>query len=170
MVTSIKGNATSTFGGNVDVPQIVTDAPMFQAEMSADLTGISHSSFTKVPFDDEIFDTNNNYDTTLYRFTPTVAGYYNFNTVITTSTTPAADSAVYVGLWFNGSRADGREMQASTDSTIAHCGNLSALYYMNGSTDYVEVYMYFPAASGSTITLSSQDWRTVFEGYLVRAV
>ena len=27
MVTSIKGNDTSTFGGNIDVPQIVTDAP-----------------------------------------------------------------------------------------------------------------------------------------------
>jgi len=61
MVTAIKGNATSTFGGavdlgsnnltttgNADVGQVITDAPAFHAYQTTQQTGISNSTFTKV--------------------------------------------------------------------------------------------------------------------------
>ena len=40
-------------------------------------TAIANGTMTKVPLNTEIFDTNNNFDAASnYRFTPTVAGYY----------------------------------------------------------------------------------------------
>ena len=84
MVTAIKGNDTSTFGGNIDVPQIITDAPAFWAWQSVQQTGVTASTWTKITFTSEIFDTNNNYDSS--RFTPTVAGYYQINATITMPT------------------------------------------------------------------------------------
>jgi hypothetical protein len=53
MTTQIKGNDTSTFGGNVDVTgNVITDAPAFSATLSANQS-ISHNTWTKIPYDTE---------------------------------------------------------------------------------------------------------------------
>jgi hypothetical protein len=55
------------------------DGPAFSAYSSTNQS-ITSSTFTKVQFNTEEFDTNSNYDNaTNYRFTPTVAGYYQVN-------------------------------------------------------------------------------------------
>ena len=166
MVTSIKGNATSTFGGNVDVPQIITDAPAFSATMSADQT-ISNGTWTKVAFNAEDFDTNSNYDhVTNYRFTPTVAGYYQFNSstgVIDIADTNVSRHAIYK----NGSRVK-HSSQTYMGNPGYQISTLSTLIYMNGSTDYAEVY--FIHAYGSNRDLSSSNEQTFFQAFLARAV
>jgi len=70
MVTSIKGNDTSTFGGNVDVTGNVThDMPVFSITNTANNT-ISDNVWTKVILNDKIIDTHTAFDaTTNYRFT-----------------------------------------------------------------------------------------------------
>ena len=80
MTTQIKGNDTSTFGGNVDVTgNVITDAPAFSAYIGSAQT-VSPSTTTKLQFNSERFDTASAYDsTTNYRFTPLVAGYYQVN-------------------------------------------------------------------------------------------
>lgn len=170
MVTSIKGNDTSTFGGNVDVTgNVITDAPAFSVTKSA-TQAISTGTFTKVIFDTEAYDTNSNFDsTTNYRFTPTVAGYYHFNAGVTTTTVPSANSGTYMTFYYNGSRADGKEAQVAAITGLACNAFNSATFYMNGTTDYVELYIYFPSAAGAQ-TLSADNYRTYFQGHLVRAV
>jgi len=54
--------------------------PAFLVYPSASSTNLTSSTWTKIVFNTEVFDTNNNFDsTTNYRFTPTVAGYYQIN-------------------------------------------------------------------------------------------
>jgi len=72
-ITMASGKSVS--GGEI----IQNGGPAFRASINSDL-GVSVSTWTKVPFDTEEFDTNSNYDNaTNYRFTPTVAGYYQAN-------------------------------------------------------------------------------------------
>ena len=75
--TFLRGDNTfAEAGGGVNTPA-------FLATLSADQS-ISNSTLTKVQFNTEVFDTNSNYDNaTNYRFTPTVAGYYQLNLQLT---------------------------------------------------------------------------------------
>ena len=125
---------------------------------------VSGSTDTKVVFNTEEFDTNSNYDnTTNYRFTPTVAGYYQFNTNVYHSGAAYA----YITLVFYKNGAALAEVDRISYTGQAEM-NGSALIYLNGSTDYVEVYS---RSQGASITLGASDKRFMnFSGYLVRAV
>ena len=110
MVTSIKGNDTSTFGG-----QVVTPAPAFSAYMSTASQSVSSATTTKVALDAETFDTNNCYDTTNYRFTPNVAGYYQVNGTVRCDGT--SKTLCQASIWKNGSVSHYGNDYKSTDST-----------------------------------------------------
>ena len=77
MVTKVKGDDTSTFGGaidlgsnnltttgNADVGQVVTDMPIFAMTNSTSNQTISDNVVTKVTLDTVLTDTNNAIDTT----------------------------------------------------------------------------------------------------------
>ena len=54
--------------------------PAFSVYLSSNQTGVTNSTSTKIQFNTKVFDTNSNFDSsTNYRFTPTVAGYYQLN-------------------------------------------------------------------------------------------
>jgi hypothetical protein len=96
---------------------------------------------TKVAFNAEEFDPNSNFDsTTNRRFTPTVAGYYQINWAVNinaSSTLTTATSSLYK----NGtSYKQGAAYVGPAISTFASAG--SAVVYMNGSTDYLEIFGY----------------------------
>lgn len=137
-------------------------APAFRAHLSADQTGISSVTFTKVNLNTEEFDTNGCFDNaTNYRFTPTVAGYYQFNWLL------RGDGASLTGissvLRKNGSTvAEGTYLPIS--STAQRSGG-SRLIYMNGSTDYVELFGYL---IGSTLKFGSGSTETNLSGHFVR--
>ena len=126
------------------VVQASNAAPAFSAYLNANQT-LSNNAFTKIACNTEEFDTNNNYDNaTNYRFTPTVAGYYNITGGARVSATALTDFVLVI--YKNGSeykRGSGWLMTASTVQLT--CANL---VYLNGSTDYVEIYAYMSATSG----------------------
>ena len=71
MVTSIKGNDTSTFGGEIKTnnDSIISNRPIVAVKLSADQS-ISDATWTKLQLDTEITDSDSAYDaTTNYRFT-----------------------------------------------------------------------------------------------------
>ena len=163
MVTSIKGNDTSTFGGNIDVPQIITDAPAFWAWQSVQQTGVTASTWTKITFTSEIFDTNNNYDSS--RFTPTVAGYYQINATITMPTVNTGHFIIS-GIYKNGSNyTQGVAIAGNTNYYPTSTG--STLVYLNGTTDYVEIYAF--GSAGGNYSIYNAAVNTNFSGHLVRA-
>jgi len=139
---------------------VATNAPAFSAYSSAIRT-ISSGTFTKVIFDTERFDTNANYDTSTYRFTPTVAGYYQINFSLDVGTSTGASQSVCT-IYKNGSYySSGINLSGS----VTFYGNsISSLVYCNGLTDYIEAYVYIGASTASYAAQGN------FDGHLARAV
>ena len=152
------GSTTATGSGSVVLatsPTITgltftsasTTAPAFSAYSNPGTT-VAAATFTKIAFQTKEFDTNTNYDaTTNYRFTPTVAGYYQISAAFTSSNlTTASNNAIFI--YKNGS-------QYRTGNTVGGGAvypyyTVSSLVYFNGSTDYVEIYCYVSGVSGIT--------------------
>jgi len=146
-----------TTAGNILVA--ATAAPAFRAYRNGNQT-ISAATTTKVAFNAENFDTNNNYDpTTNFRFTPTVAGYYQVNSTVSFTT-----GAGQISLFKNGSRYL-TGVEVTYNASLGGHIPINDLVYLNGSTDYVEIYVYL--TSGTTI--SSDDTNTVFSASMVRS-
>jgi hypothetical protein len=160
-------NAWVTFASGA-----IADASIAQAKLAANVAGngpafsaysttgqsFSNGTSTKIQFQNEEFDTASCFDNaTNYRFTPNVAGYYQVNVCWGTSSTL---SSVIIALFKNGS--DFKRGSSGTLGTAA----MSALVYMNGTTDYVEGYVY--NFSGSTVTNAGTQGN-FFQSSLVRA-
>jgi hypothetical protein len=109
----------------------------------------------------EEFDTNSNYDNaTNYRFTPTVAGYYQFNVCLQVS----SSSTVLVAIYKNGAKAKDGNIIA-TGAAGGPNVTASALIYCNGSTDYIEAYGYSTSANNFSGGSSTYSY---FQGFFVR--
>ena len=160
--TYIKGNDTSTFGGNVDVPQIITDAPVCFIRNSAN-QAISTATQTKVAFDTVIFDPTSAFNTTTYRFQPAVAGYYQINSTVRHYTTGSMSLQI-LALWKNGT--DAYYLNQARDTSNSHTQG-SSIIYLNGSTDYVEIY---GRSDGTSLYLgySGSDNCCYFSAALIR--
>ena len=159
MTTQIKGNDTSTFGG-----PIISTAPAFSVYTSS-YQSISNSTETKVVFELEEFDTNNCFDNvTNYRFTPTVAGYYQINATINIEGSTSATRA-FTSLYKNGT-----SYKRGYDNTVttSRASVFNSLVYLNGSTDYIEMYIFITATSSQVN--QSTPILTHFSGHLARAV
>jgi hypothetical protein len=132
-------------------------APAFSASNSANQTGITNATWTKVTFDTEAFDTNNNFTTS--RFTPTVAGYYQVNSNIDIGST--AVTVAFTRIYKNGSNIIyGSGVNGASLSEVISSAN--GIVYCNGSTDYLEVFVY--VSSTSNIVYSG----STFSACLVR--
>jgi len=132
--------------------------PAFSATRSASQTP-SGATWTKVQFSTEEYDTANCYDpTTNYRFTPNVAGYYLITAIVETNASSLTGTAIYK----NGSAY--RRSWASNPGAAASAV-ISTIVYMNGTTDYVEAYVY--QNNTSALYTNSLDYE--FSGCLVRA-
>ena len=123
-------------GVNAGIQVAPYAAPTFSAYYSGGGQSISAGVVTKIQYNTEEFDTNSNYDnTTNYRFTPTVAGYYE----ATMAVEFGANANVIIYLYKNGSSA--KRYYPTTGTTI-YAAQMTALIYMNGTTDYLEGYVY----------------------------
>lgn len=138
--------------------------PAFRAYLSSDQS-ISNNVWTKVQMNVEDFDTNSNYDNvTNYRFTPTVAGYYQVN--FRTRFNGTSMTGQLCSLWKNGSiNSFANTGRFATSSDIGLNG--ADIVYMNGTTDYLEVYGYLTASSGHIFQAAS--YNTFFSATLARA-
>jgi hypothetical protein len=119
----------------------------------------------KIQFNTEVFDTHGCFDsTTDYRFTPTVAGYYQVSANVRFTSVSGAQ-VCNASVYKNGANyGGGSQMVGDSFGQSDRASNL--LVYMNGSTDYLEVFGSHTdtsarnVASGATVT-----W---FTGVLVR--
>ena len=138
--------------------------PAFSAYNSA-ATTVSNGTWTKIAFQTEEFDTANCFDsTTNYRFTPNVAGYYQVDGAVQFTST-VSTAVARTGIWKNGTAFKyGVQSHASATKIISTVA--SALIYMNGSTDYIELYGYQDTGSSQT-TQNSPD-STYFQAVMVR--
>jgi len=120
-------------------------------------------TFTKIQFNAKEFDTNNNFDiTTNYRFTPTVAGYYQINLNFGISSYQTGERTM--GIYKNGSLY---KQFSDITATSIYVISGSCLVYLNGSTDYIEGWGY--QNSGSTGASYTGNTITTMQGALVRS-
>jgi hypothetical protein len=134
-------------------------APAFRAYRNGTQT-LSAATSTKIAFNAENFDTNSNFDsTTNYRFTPTVAGYYqvNANAGFTTG-------SGQINIFKNGSNYQ-TGVEVTYNVSLGGHFSINDLVYLNGSTDYIEIYTYL--TTGTSIT--SGDTNTAFSASMVRS-
>ena len=142
---------------------VPVNGPAFSAYASSNQS-ITNNVFTKVQINTELFDTNSCYDaSTNYRFTPTVAGYYQVNA----AAKPTTDAALFTVLFKNGSAIHyGNGSTSGIDVGGVRNGSVvGALIYLNGSTDYVEFYV----VSGNNISITGSATQTYFTAAMVRA-
>jgi len=175
MPITINGTGTITgisAGGLPDAiitqPELATGVagtgPAFSAYLGSNQT-VTSGVYTKVTLNTERFDTNNNFDsTTNYRFTPTVAGYYQINYAVY-GIASGAMTAIISALYKNGTVYEYGVIGSVTGNQQYVS---STLVSMNGSTDYLELYASVSAAG--TVTVSAASGATSYmSGALVRS-
>lgn len=138
--------------------------PSFSAKQEIAQT-ITAGGSTKANFSTEIWDTANCYDTTNSRFTPNVAGYYQVNTkvyILPDGTSYSTDFKI--ALYKNGSLEKYIvETVYSRDTSTGPGG--STLVYLNGTTDYIEIYVSHAGATSRSINSFNRNY---FEAFLAR--
>lgn len=143
-------------------------APAFRAYMNngGAIFSFSNGVNTKIPFDTEDFDTDSFFDnTTNYRFQPTIAGYYQITVQAYISFTSTGGNVPLSYIFKNGSQYSRTGLLHSSIS-IYGMSNLTDIVYLNGSTDYVEGYVYYNSSS-AVLIYGGQN--TFMSGVLVRA-
>ena len=123
---------------------------------------VAHNVWTKVPWDTEEFDTVNGYDnTTNYRYTPGIAGYYwiTTNIFMAGATNGGSISSIYK----NGSLLRRLDSERN-DGTFNNMLTGSTCIYLD-EDDYIEIYVY--QNSGGTLSMGSGVQTTTFSAALI---
>ena len=147
-------------------PGVPVNGPAFFAYSTGQ--SLSNGVYTKTALNAESFDTNGNFDsTTNYRFTPNVAGYYFVQGLLTMAGVTWTNGFANCYVYKNGSAVlSSATSQPSNGNwiSVSVCG----LVYMNGSTDYLEMYTLHAGASSSPLNIVGGT-NTYMSGFLARA-
>jgi hypothetical protein len=167
-VPAVAGSNTATFPASTGTVMVSGNMPAFSVYLSANQTGISNSTWTKVQFNTKQFDTNSCYDNaTNYRFTPTVAGYYQINGFAQIDASTVNPQQINNAIYKNGSPY--RTSSIYSGGSLSGGSAVTDVIYFNGSTDYVELYVFITNATGARISASQSgvncSW---FSGSLIR--
>jgi hypothetical protein len=151
----------------------VGSVPAFKVNKGGSNQTIAANTPTRLTWSTEEFDTNNNFvpcttncnsgsqSASESRFTPTVAGKYQFNANVYSPNSPG-DSYSIVYLVKNSGQSGSATTSAFQRTTQDKAVSVSTIFDMNGTTDYVEVFFY----SGDT-TVSGDQAGTTFSGSLI---
>jgi hypothetical protein len=134
------GSALTGVGG--------ANTPAFEAYLSTNQS-FSDTTFQKVEFDTEVYDTNSDYDnSTSFRFTPTTAGkYFVYSNIVMYSTGGSTIQDGQIVIYKNGSQYKQNDIEIDTETRILLTTN--ATIDMNGSSDYLEIYVYLNVNAGT---------------------
>jgi hypothetical protein len=145
--------------------------PAFKAFQSGGQS-FSAGTDTKMVLDSEVFDTAgvfNNTGSTVggnpsYSFMPNVAGYYQINGRIGLAS--FSYDWGFCSIWKNNALV----ARGSASNTNSFSGStVSDIVYLNGTTDYVNLYMITNTGSPQTENAGGAQFMTYFSGALVRA-
>jgi hypothetical protein len=168
-----RGNAGATTqdiltvdaGGKVAFPQgPVQSGPAFRA-VAVGGQPLTSSTAARLNLGTEEFDTDNSFTPSPNRFQPTVAGYYQLNGCAAFQGTTVITG--FVQIRKNGTTAAGAALSPTTSSTSIVLA-VSDLQYLNGTTDYVELWGGC-AGTGTLQIQTPSPYPTAFSGSLVRA-
>jgi len=161
LTTGVAGTLPVANGGT----GLTALGPAFAAYINGYQGGISQSTLTKVILNAEDFDTNSNFNTSTYDFTPTVAGYYQLTGVASFGSAGGTyPSGGFVSIYKN-SGAVGTTQYSGANQIFTL--TTSTFVYMNGSTDTASLYVYM--TGGTQGALNGGSYGTYLAGFLARA-
>lgn len=144
------------------VPQaqeVVPNGPCFSAYASGGAS-VTSATDTRVPLNVEEFDTNACFDSvTNYRFQPNKAGYYQINGQVSLV-------GATLGRLLAVIRKNGAAFKYGADMPTGR-SPVSALVFLNGTTDYVELWLY---AVGTSLVFANSNADNYFGASLARSV
>jgi len=163
------GQVLTVSGG---VPAWATAAavsgPAFRAFRNTSQQSFSASTWTKIQFNAESYDTDNCFDsTTNYRFTPTKSGYYQITLAATWSGANATTDKSLAIVKNGGFQGRVCSFAGSGTPGAGHTSNGSDLVYMNGTTDYLEGFIYDTDAAARNVV--NGESFTFFAGVWIRS-
>lgn len=127
----------------------VSAGPSFCANLGSNQAVVTGQ--TKVQLDTEEWDTNNAFDSAVnYRFQPLQSGYYQVDFFANMG---GLTNLPQVSIWKNGANASAGSMPAS-----GYASQVSTTMFLNGSTDYLEFYIY-TGTGGGTVFAGSGNTR-----------
>ena len=152
-ITIGQSGETVTISSGATVSGAGANTPAFSAYAGSDQNGNADDTYTKLAMNTEFYDTDSKYDTSNYRFTPGIAGKYNFGACVYID-----GSANYldmnIALYKNGSQLFYVSEQVDSSSAAV----INATIELD-SDDYVELYAKANVESGGTWNMN-QDGTT----------
>lgn len=164
------GNALFSSDGSGNVTLSSNDmkaTPAFEAYGSGSNQTVSDNTVTKITvYNTELYDSNNNYSSN--RFTPTVAGKYYIYASAYWSTATANDyHDGQLSIYKNGNNYSSINNNWNASGGNARAEYVGAVVDMNGSSDYVEIYMFQNTNSGNSVSVSSASTNSRFGAYRI---
>ena len=145
--------------GVVAMPSSVVAASAYQSTGQS----IPNVTWTKVSLAAEDFDTLGYFDsTTNYRFQPLIGGFYQVSGSLLFGTSCAV---IICAIFKNGTEFK-RGVQSGTTGSSGWGSAVSSLVYLNGSSDYLELYGYH--SLGSANVTSGGTTGTYFSAILIQ--
>lgn len=159
---STNSNQTITIPDATGTMMVSGNMPAFSAYGNTNQT-ISNATWTKIIINVKEFDTATCFNTSNYRFTPNVAGYYFITVAVAAGNTA---NGVAIAIYKNGSAS--KTVQNTTlNPGFGNETSGSALIYANGTTDYFESYCF--QGSGTSTTTFGDSTAQYFQAFLARA-
>ena len=153
-VASVSGSGTTGVGQLSFGDAGGSNTPMFDARANASQT-ISNNTNTKIVFGLENVDSDNCFASS--RFTPTTAGWYVFH-----GSTGGTAKSGYIAVWIKKNGSEDHYLVDGTQSS-SYMEQGTKVLYMNGSGDYVELYINM--SDGRTLSYNGNNAGTRFAGY-----
>jgi len=152
--------STLTLTAPAQTATIGIQGPAVKVYLSSNQS-ITSSTRVKINLNTTTFDTASSFNTSTYRFTPLVAGYYSVTASVGFSGTSV--SAAVAAIWKNGAEVTVSAFIGSIGSGSTY--PVTDIIYMNGSTDYLELYAQVNATSP---VIAGDSKVTYFAASLVR--
>ena len=149
-----KANLVAGVGGN--------NTPAFMA-YSSTTQSVSNGVETELTvYGTEVFDSNNKFNTTTGRFTPTVAGKYFVTASIYIGATITGQSYIFISK--NNANASGSDAVAQLHYQEEATFRVNGIFDLD-TDDYVSVYLYQSSGGSKTVGESGLRAASFFGGY-----
>jgi len=144
-----------------------SNTPYFRAYQSGTSQNLGTSGdWTKIQMNTETVDSAGAYDTSNYRFTPQKAGYYFISGAVVTYNGNYTYRWQQIAIFKNGSQYNRSTIDYNNSNCYGAGITVNALVYLNGSTDYVELYCR-AYANGNTVGIDEASTSSYWSGFLV---
>ena len=159
------GDTTNIVGTLQNDGASISNTPAFEAYRSSNQTP-SNDTLTKVQFNTEVYDTDSAYDnSTNHRFTPQVAGKYFVYGNVRGDAESATDlDLIEIYIRKNGTTQANQAINYGGNDIDNATINISAVVDMNGSSDYLELWIVLRSSAQPTI-LGNSTRQTAFGAY-----